>query len=194
MTRKSYPTDLTDAEWAQIAPYVIQVISDTGGRPRTVDTREVVNALLYLSKTGCQWRMLPHDFPAWDTVYYYFKTWTADGTILAINTALREAVRVAQGRAAEPSAAVLDSQSSKTALSGDERGYDGAKQVKGRKCHILVDMLGLLLLVSVTAASAQDSDGGQSLLIDLDQRFPAIRRVFADQGYKAWLVDWAARW
>ena len=118
MARKAYPSDVTDTEWERIAPHVVQVATTAGGRPRTIDTREVVNALLYVSKTGCQWRMLSHDFPAWETVYYYFTTWTTDGTLIAINTALREDVRVAHGRDPQPSAAIVDSQSVKTTEKG----------------------------------------------------------------------------
>lgn len=190
MARKSYPSDMNDHEWACIAPFVAQ---PTGpGRKRTVDTREVVNALLYLSKTGCQWRMLPHDFPTWESVSYYFYKWANDGTIMSLNDCLREDIRIELERDPEPSVGIMDSQSVKTTLSGEERGYDSGKKVKGRKRHTIVDTLGLVIIVMVTAASVQESDGGQELLIDVKRKTHRLKKVYADQGYKQWLVDWVA--
>jgi putative transposase len=192
MTRAPYNSDLNDAEWACIAPHVAQ--KDGPGRKREIDIREVVNALCYMTKTGCQWRMLPHDLPPWQHVAYYYYSWIKDGTLEAINDLLRTEIRIELNRDPEPSVVILDSQSVKTVSHGEERGYDTGKQVKGRKRHLVVDTLGLLVFVMVTAASAQDSDVGQEVLIDIKTKTSRLKKVYADQGYKQWLVDWIAKW
>src|SRR5689334_17900970 len=148
-----YPTDLNDAEWEEVAPIVAQ--KKGRGRKRTVNIREVLNAIFYLDKTGCQWEMLPKDFPDYRHVNYYYLQWTRKGIWDVVLDTLRRAIRKQEGRDEQPSAAVLDSQSVKTTGKGEERGYDSGKQVKGRKRHIVVDTLGLLLLVLVTSASVQ---------------------------------------
>jgi putative transposase len=191
-TRLPYPSDMHDQEWTCIAPRVAQ--KPGPGRKRTVDIRDVVNALCYMTKTGCQWRMLPHDFPPWYHVAYYFYQWVDDGTLEHINDCLREEIRIELGRDPEPSVGILDSQSVKTVMSGEERGFDGGKQIKGRKRHCIVDTLGLLIVVLVTAASVQDSDAGQEVLIDVKHKTHRLEKVYADQGYKTWLVDWIVRW
>jgi putative transposase len=142
--RKRYPTDLSDAEWNYIEPHLP---APTGhGRPRTHCLREILNAIFYVLKSGCQWRLLPHDFPRWPTVYWYFRKWRIEGTWEKINRAIRERLRVRLKRDPQPSAGVVDSQSVKsTAVGWEERGYDGGKKVKGRKRHILVDTEGFVL-------------------------------------------------
>ncbi len=192
MTRLPYPSDVNDQEWDYIEPHVAQ--KQGPGRKRTINIREVVNALCYMTKTGCQWRMLPHDFPKWYHVAYYFYKWVNDGTLEKINDYLREEIRIAVDKDPEPSIGIMDSQSVKTVLAGDERGFDGAKQVKGRKRHCMVDALGLLIVVMVTAASVQDSDAGQELAIDVKEKTGRLQKIYADQGYKDWLVDWIAQW
>jgi putative transposase len=192
MTRLPYDSDVNDHEWECLEPLVEQ--QQGPGRKRTVNMREIINGLRYLTKTGCQWRMLPHDLPPWYHIAYYYYKWIHDGTLDYINDCLRIEIRIELGRKPEPSVAIMDSQSVKTVSSGEERGFDSAKQVKGRKRHIMVDMLGLLLVVMVTAASAQDSDVGQELLIEVKSKTRRLKKVYADQGYKQWLVDWIATW
>jgi transposase len=162
MSTRLYPTDLTDSQWEIIQPLI--PLAKSGGRPRTLDMRLVINAVMYVTVGGIQWRMLPKEFPKWQSVYTYFRKWRDDGTWQRIHDTLRAEVRERAGRHKHPTAGCLDSQSVKTTSFGGTRGYDAGKKINGSKRHILVDTMGLLLAVVVTAASVQDRDGARLLL------------------------------
>jgi putative transposase len=189
MRAHTYPSDVTDAQWALIEPHIPVY---PGGRPRTTDLRAVVDAVLYVLRTGCQWRYLPKEFPPRSTVWRYFDEWRHNGTLDRIHDALRRKVRTAEKPYAPRTTASADSQSVDTTSGGEQRGRDNAKNVDGRKRHIVVDSLGLLLAVLVTAASADDAAAAQELFARLDgQPVSRVRRVFADSKYHNYaLYEW----
>jgi putative transposase len=178
---QTYPSDLTDEQWALIRPLLPKPYKR--GRPRSVDYRHVLDALFYLERTGCQWRQLPHDFPPWGTVACYFSRWRRNGLWLRMHHTLHAAVRHQAGKKPTPTAAILDSQSVKTSEGGPERGYDAGKNVSGRKRHLLVDTLGLLIACVVHAASVQDYDGCEAVLDKAQARFPRLKKIWADSRY-----------
>lgn len=191
---RRYPSDLTDARWQVIVPYLPADIPGRRGRPRVWPRRRIVEAILYLDRTGCAWRYLPSDFPPWPTVYGYFAAWRDDGTLARLHDTLRARVRAAAGRDPEPTAAVTGSQSVRAAdtVPKATRGWDNAKKVNGRKRHIAVDSAGLLLAVVITAASVQDRDAARPLLWNLHRASRRVRLIWADSVYAGKLSAWAA--
>ncbi|MFC9978163.1 IS5 family transposase [Spirillospora sp. NPDC127200] len=199
-SRRGYPSDLSDARWALIEPVLDAWREDrlagalSIGRPPEHDLRAIMDAILYVDRTGIPWRYLPHDFPPWATVYGYFAHWRDDGVFAELNGLLRRLVRTTGGRAPDPSACVIDAQSVKTSTNvpAAGQGVDAAKKIVGRKRNIVTDTLGLLLAVLVTAASVQDSIAGTTLIDCIAADHPHIRTTWVDGGYRAHLVEHAA--
>jgi len=181
---KTYSTDLTENQWKVIE----NILNDN--RKRKHDLRDIFNAIFYLLKTGCQWRMLPSNFPPWNTVYYYYRQWKNNGLIEEIHEVIRNIVRKITGRQESPSDACIDSRSVKTSRSGGVcRGVDGGKKIKGHKQHIVTDTLGLLLAVVVHAANIHDSKSAPDVMNRLKRRFSRLKKIFADGGYRGELID-----
>lgn len=194
--KPGYDTSLTDGQWAVIEPLLPGRDRRRGGRPLKFPRRLIVDTVLYVLGSGCAWRLVPRDLAPWDAAYRWFRAWSADGTWDRVHDALRDRVRLADGRDPQPSAAVLDSQSAKSAEGGEAVGYDAGKRVRGRKRHLLVDTCGLVLRAVVHSASIQDRAGAKRVLEGIRTLFPQVGLVWVDGGYvnvvDSRLVGWAA--
>ncbi|HXG83904.1 MAG TPA: IS5 family transposase [Pyrinomonadaceae bacterium] len=190
MKRKTYPTDLSDKQWKLLKPMLPP--PEQLGRKRCVNLREIINALCYLARAGCQWRLLSKDFPKWQTGYYYFRRWCQSEWFVALNDRLRQKLRRSVGKQTAASAAIIDSQSVKTDEQALRRGYDAGKKVKDRRRHILVDTLGLLLKARVLTADIQDRDGAKTLFSEIKEQMPRLQLIWADGGYRGKLIEWVA--
>lgn len=181
----NYASNLSNSQWQVIGKFLDL------RRRRKCDLRKIVNAILYLVKTGCQWRMLPGDFPKWGMTYYYFRNWERKGIIKKIHHYLVKKLRKNAGRKSQPTASIIDAQSAKTTLvSGESRGYDAGKKVKGVKRHIIVDTMGLILIVAIQSASLQDRDGAKEVIEQLNKDWKQVIKMFGDGGYRGKLIEW----
>jgi putative transposase len=184
---KNYSTDLTDVQYK-----VIEKIVDDK-RKRKHPIRRIINALLYITKSGVQWRMLPSDFPKWQLVYYYFRKWTAEGLIEELHDYLRDKIRKSKGKEVSPSLGLIDSQSIKTRSLTEEKGYDGNKKINGRKRHIITDTMGFIIAIVIHSADIQDRMGAKEVINELQFKYPRLKKILADQGYTGELADWVVK-
>jgi len=184
---KTYPSDLTESQWQ-----VIEKIVDPNQRKRKYFLHEIMNALLYIAKSGIQWRMLPKEYPPWESVYYYFRKWKRDGLIEETHDILVEKIRIRIGKKPTPSVGIVDSQSVKSCnLCEGDIGFDGGKKIKGRKRHIVVDTLGMVMIIVIHAANIHDSIGAKEVMRALkDKYLSGIQKIFADGGYIGDLAEW----